>query len=319
MTYDMSLISFLKLEGAGNDFVVLDLRKLPPAAPVNRATPATSATPSRRRAGTAAHGGANGAPSPLDRRLVRPGRAWIRALLDRRRGVGGDGLLVLVPTAPGALPVARFRNPDGSRAAFCGNGARCVARLLLEGREAGEEVRFRLERTPVAARRGSAGRVRVLVPVPVELDRPVQAPPVAAAAAGRWIDAGVPHWVVPVADLDCADLDRLAVPLRAWPALGRGGTNVTLAELSGGVVRVRTFERGVEGETLACGSGLAAAGWWAATVRGLGYPVRLRTRGGDELRLTRDPQARGLWLEGPVRKVFSGLLPGRPERYPRAR
>jgi diaminopimelate epimerase len=118
----------------------------------------------------------------------------------------------------------------------------------------------------------------------------------------------VPHWIVPVTSVDALDFAALARPLRAWPALGPEGTNVDAVEICGRMLRVRTWERGVEGETLACGSGLVAAGHWASTARGLKLPLDLATAGGDRLRLEADPAGRGLWLEGPARVVFAGTL-----------
>jgi diaminopimelate epimerase len=122
----------------------------------------------------------------------------------------------------------------------------------------------------------------------------------------------VPHWIIPVASVNDLDFATLARPLRAWPAFGPGGTNVDAVEIRGRALRVRTWERGVEGETLACGSGLVAAGYWASTACGLALPLTLATAGGDRLRLQADPAGRGLWLEGPARVVFSGRLAGVP-------
>jgi diaminopimelate epimerase len=263
-------LSFLKVEGAGNDFVLIDARRAPAAK-------------------------------------TRWSREAIRALLDRRHGVGGDGLLVLRPARRDAIVEVRFWNPDGRPAAFCGNGARCVAAFLLKNRPATAEAEFRLGRVRVLGRR-AGGRMAVLIPVPRSLEPPEGPPPVPLADQGAWYESGVPHWIVPVSRIEAVDLDALARPLRDWPALGAGGTNVDLVEVREGDVLVRTFERGVEGETLACGSGLAAAGWWAAQARGLPYPIRLRTRGGDRLRLEPDGAGRGLWLTGPVRIVFSGRV-----------
>lgn len=261
-------LPFLKVDGAGNDFVLLDAR-----------------------------GGA--AP--------RLSRAAVRTLLDRHRGIGGDGLLVVEDGPVRGDPLVRFRNPDGGHASFCGNGARCVALVLLAETRSGN-VAFRLGRVRVEARRARAGRVSVLVPEPRRLPVPDVRPPMRPAAAGAWYDSGVPHWIVPVLSVDALDLAALARPLRAWNVLGPGGTNVDAVEIRGRVLHVRTWERGVEGETLACGSGLVASGYWASTTRGLPLPLDLRTAGGDRLRLEADPAGRGLWLEGPARIVYRGTL-----------
>jgi len=279
---------FLKVDGAGNDFVLLDVR-----------------------------GGAR----------PRLTRAAVRDLLDRHRGVGGDGLLLIGDGPVTGEPRVLFRNPDGGAASFCGNGARCVALVLL-GDTRMECVSFRLGRVRVEARRSRPGRVSVLVPYPRLLPAPAAQPPVRVAkaawlprgghppegarraVAGAWYDTGVPHWIVPVASVDAIDFAALARPLRAWTALGPGGTNVDAVEIRGRVLHVRTWERGVEGETLACGSGLVAAGYWGSIACGLALPLTLATAGGDRLRLDADSAGRGLWLEGPARVVFAGRLAG---------
>ncbi len=275
------VVPFVKWEGGGNDFVLLDHRSLPSAG---------------------------GAP--------RLSAARIRTWLDRHRGVGGDGLLVIARTGPGRAARVSFWNPDGRRAAFCGNGARCVAAYLLAGDPATDAATsFRFGRVRLRAARSAPGRYRVELPPPRPLSRPRGRPPLRGAAAGVWIDTGVPHWVVPVRDraaLESLDLATLAPPLRRWSLLGPGGTNVDFAACSGNEIRLRTWERGVEGETLACGSGLAAVGVWAVESGRARYPVRLRSRAGDRFRLERDASGR-LWLEGPAHPVFEGRITiGRP-------
>lgn len=270
------VVPFVKWEGGGNDFVVLDHRSLPSAG---------------------------GAP--------RLSAARVRTWLDRHRGVGGDGLLVVATSGRGSDARVSFWNPDGRRAAFCGNGARCVAAHLLAGDpapDAATSLRFGPLR--LRAARSAPDRYRVELPPPRPLPRPRGRPPLRGAAAGLWIDTGVPHWVVPVRDhaaLESLDLATLAPPLRRWALLGPGGTNVDFASCSDDEIRLRTWERGVEGETLACGSGLAAVGFWAVESGRARYPVRLRSRGGDRFHLERDASGR-LWLEGPARPVFQGTV-----------
>jgi len=260
---------FLKVEAAGNDFVLLDRRRGP--------VPAL-------------------------------GKSLVHRLLDRHRGVGGDGLL-LVEAGPGT-PAAKVRywNADGGRAAFCGNGARCVALILLE-RSGPGEVEFLFGRRRLRARRTGGGRIAILTPPPCPLSLPRSRPPLPSRVRRWvWLDSGVPHWCFLADDLADLDLEAVAPPLRRWRSLGRGGTNVDAMCLRGGAVEVRTFERGVEGETEACGSGLVAAGFWAAEALGVPYPVSLRSRGGDGFRLRPDAGGRGLWLEGPARVVYRGEL-----------
>lgn len=285
-------LPFLKVEGAGNDFVLIDARQAP---------------------------------------LARPNARQIRALLDRHRGVGGDGLLWLESSEDG--PRVRYWNADGGRAAYCGNGARCVARVLLTGTRQ-REVEFRFGRMQLRARGGEGNRIAIRTPTPKLLPLPRRLPPMPRGVAPTWIDAGVPHWILPVDEVDVVDLERIAPAIRGWKPLGPGGTNVDLVGWRGRELCVRTFERGVEGETLACGSGLLAAAFWAAAFSAGSFgtgaadsrarEVTLRSRGGDRFRVRRDEDPRHLWLEGPAAIVFRGsgaiamLPPRKASGAPRA-
>ncbi len=271
-TDDKARLRFLKVEGAGNDFVLIDAR--------------------------------GKAEDP-------PRRTVIRDLLDRHRGIGGDGFLWLHDDPAGSAASVRYWNADGGVAAYCGNGARSVARVLLSS-TAGATLRFRFGRTLLHAR-ASGARIALRTPAPRALPLPRKLPPIPAGtllagAAPAFYDAGVPHWIIPVLDVDAIDLARIAPAIRAWPALGREGTNVDLVSLAGRVVRVRTWERGVEGETLACGSGLLASAAWAVE-QGRRLPISLSSRGGDRFRVSADADPAWLWLEGPARVVFRGEWP----------
>jgi diaminopimelate epimerase len=119
----------------------------------------------------------------------------------------------------------------------------------------------------------------------------------------HYVDTGVPHAVVFVPDIDEVNVDKVGRALRFNKALGRAGANVDFVEIKKNVLLLRTYERGVEGETLACGTGVVAA---AFVSRVLGFnrsPVRVAVRGGDALSVSFDNGPR---LEGPGRVVFSG-------------
>ncbi len=288
----MKHVRFHKAHGAGNDFVILDGRKGD---------------------------------------LQPPSRRQIRALLDRRRGIGGDGLLFLAARPDLAAVSVRYWNADGSPAAFCGNGARCAAALIL-GKGPVAEASLLFGRRIYRARRSGPGRIRLGLPVPRLMRIPDPVPPgvdefwsaeeIRVESAGEdrglrgkpsaaaWIDSGVPHFILPVPDVEKADIARLAVPVRFWPGPGPRGTNVDLVSEASGEWRVRTWERGVEGETPACGSGLAAAGFYAAFLMGRPLPVRLRSAGGDTFVLDGDPGGKLVWLNGPACIVYSGLMRG---------
>lgn len=239
---------FVKMQGAANDFVVVDHRD--PFLP----------------------GG--------DERLA----PLIRRLCDRRRGVGADGVLLLERGA-GVDFAMRYFNADGRPAEFCGNGARCLARLALDlGLGGGGEVRFSTAAGLQRARRTADGRAIELLFGTVEGAGPAETlEALDRTFRGRRALAGVPHFVVPLERID-------EVPVRAWgralrhhAAFGAAGTNVDfVARLGPGRVAMRTYERGVEDETLACGSGAMASALWAVA-EGESPPITVVTAGGDAL------------------------------------
>ncbi len=266
----MAKIPFLKMHGAANDFVVVDHRQ------------------------------------PF---LAEPLDDLVRHLCDRRRGVGADGLL-LVERDPEHDFAMRYWNADGGVAEFCGNGARCVARFALEhGLGRGGEVSFRTAAGSMRARRADGGRG-------IELSfgrvaRP--AAPFSVEAGGRRFDgqlvlAGVPHFIVPVERVEWVPVQEWGAALRHHPRFEPAGTNVDfVAGLGPGRVAMRTYERGVEAETLACGSGAIAVAAWSAAAEARPQ-VSIMTAGGDELRVRLDPEPDG-WmvaLIGPAEVAFQG-------------
>ncbi|MBI5598089.1 MAG: diaminopimelate epimerase [Elusimicrobia bacterium] len=226
-----------------------------------------------------------------------PGSAALaRRLCDRRGGVGADGLLAVRGRR------VEYRNADGTLA-FCGNGARCAAWWLNGGRRG--SVRFSLSGVPCSADTFPGG---------ARLRMPDASAPrtLAVRALGRdlrlaAVDTGVPHAVVRTAASRLPGYPVLVMGrlLRRHRAFGRPGTNVNFVSRSGSGLRIRTYERGVEDETLACGTGAVAA----ALCSGLPSPVAVRARGGLlSVSFTRrkDGGFTDVWLTGPVRLVFTG-------------
>jgi diaminopimelate epimerase len=261
---------------------------------------------------------------------ARRARAWPRdwrrisqALCDRHGGIGADGLLLL-ETARGADARMRIFNPDGSEAAMCGNGARCVARYVkaAAGEANGRPVTIETRAGRLQARvRGARVAMRLTDPAEPPRDLTVR-------VGGRRLrvtrlDTGVPHAVVFVPAVARADVLRLGRALRRHSAFGTAGTNVDFVEVARStppVLRVRTYERGVEAETRACGTGMAAAAiaaaWRRSTGRrGRAWRVEVRPRSGDRLIVTftvspARPRARvqDVVLEGPARRLFAGTV-----------
>ena len=263
-------VPFVKMHGAANDFVVIDHRR-PFLA------------------------------EPLEARIAR----WC----DRRRGIGADGVL-LIEADPEHDFAMRYHNADGRRAEYCGNGARCVARLALDlGLGRNGRVRFRTDAGVQEAERSADGRGITVAFGEVRGDG--EACAIEAAGRpfeGRLIRAGVPHFVTPVERVEWVPVAEWGSALRHHPRFEPAGANVDfVAPLSSGRIAMRTYERGVEAETLACGSGAIASALWAAS-RGAASPVSVVTAGGDELSVGFKRTERGfdVRLSGPAEVAFTG-------------
>lgn len=226
-----------------------------------------------------------------------------RRMCDRRQGVGADGLIVLEP-AEGYHFRWRFFNADGSRAEMCGNGGRCAALLAYRLGMAPRRVRFLTEAGPVEAEVGEGGQVSIDLPLPELRAEGLQL----EGFSFDWVLAGVPHAVALVEDLEL-DVEGMGRRVRHHPRFRPEGTNVDFARvLDRRRLAVRTYERGVEAETPACGTG-ALASAYAAWRRALVEPtLEVRTRGGELLGVELGP--RRARLRGEARVVFEGRWMG---------
>jgi diaminopimelate epimerase len=265
-------LTFFKMSGSGNDFVVFDAR-----------------------AGLAP--GLDSAET-----IVR--------LCARGTGVGADGVVFIEP-ATDALFRMRYHNADGSRAELCGNAALCSTRLAVEmglTRE-GHEFQFQTDSGPMRAR--MEGGVPEIFFAPVSEIKPTAPgiPPLEGEARLGYAVAGVPHLVIACTDADQADVIGRGSVLRRHPSLPRGA-NVNFVSASGSEWRYRTYERGVEAETLACGTGAVATAILLTEWGKTEDPVRLRTSSGEVLTVRLDRMG-DEWhpsLSGPARIVYEGML-----------
>jgi diaminopimelate epimerase len=231
-------------------------------------------------------------------------------LCARKLAVGADGLLYVNKAGADAVSL-RYFNSDGSEA-FCGNGSRCAAwwaysRGLMKNnkfllRTAGGEL-------PVDVKGTESVRMRMPDVEDVSLghggtwSKPVR--------SVHFLDTGVPHAVVPVYDLEKLDVGGVGRLLRFHKAFGTQGTNVDFVRVSGGKVYVRTYERGVEGETLACGTGITASAVALALAGEVKSPVTLEARSGDEFRVWLKPAGAGakeIYIQGPAKIIFEGEI-----------
>ena len=241
------LLEFTKMNGAGNDFVLIDNR-----AQKIKLTPA---------------------------QVVR--------LCHRQRGVGADGVLLLIPCASGKADWSwDFYNSDGSVAEMCGNGARCFARFVQKLTGVKSELTFETGAGIIRAKfHGERVTVSLTTPKDLRLDEKV--PLSTGTQAIHSLNTGVPHAVLFVPDVDQAMVQDLGREIRRHPHFAPKGTNVNFVQLLGpGSIRVRTYERGVEGETLACGTGVTASALIAARLHHFSSPVKVQVQGGDELEVS---------------------------------
>jgi diaminopimelate epimerase len=203
----------------------------------------------------------------------------------------------------------RYFNADGRPAEFCGNGARCVARRALElGLGRSGEVRFRTAVGPQRAVDGSGGAIELHFGRVAKPDEPVAVDAAGRSFVGRLIRVGVPHFVTPVERVEWTPLLEWGPALRHHPRFGPEGANVDfVARLGPARIALRTYERGVEAETMACGSGAMAAAV-GSMADGDPPPISVMTAGGDELRvgLTEAGDQIDVTLVGPAETAYAG-------------
>ncbi len=265
------ILSFTKMHGAGNDFILID-----------------------------------------DRALTVP---WhdhflMAALAARRTGIGSEGVILIQPSLTTNFRFL-FLNPDGTEAALCGNGLRCAAAFAHEIGAAPAVMDIETARGIVRAELVSAG-VKLHLPDPAEraYDRQVALP--GRRIHGHFINSGVPHFVVPVDNINDTDIVDDGRALRQHPDFAPEGTNVDFVTFTPpNRISMRTYERGVEAESGACGTGAVACAIVGVERFNMSLPVHVRTFLGFELTIDgdwRNKNCVGLTLTGPAKVVYRGTI-----------
>lgn len=240
-------------------------------------------------------------------------------LCDRHFGLGADGLVIL-HEAKNAHAGWHFYNSDGSRAEMCGNAARCVIRYLSD-RHYPEEIPISIE-TDVGIIRGKPleipGQIEItLSPKPIEKIEYEQKLIVAGENSFDvyCVNTGVPHAVLEVRDISTYPILDVGRRLLKHPAFGEAGTNVTFFQrLVGQKIKATTFERGVEHETFACGTGVAAAALIYSELYMQPFPIEVEVPGGT-LFVDVSPVSKMLLLQGPAEYVYKLELEEIPQRF----
>jgi diaminopimelate epimerase len=237
-------------------------------------------------------------------------RAWLAAIAHRRTGVGCEGIILIQPSDKADFRM-RFINPDGSEVDMCGNGARCVARLAHELQVAGSPMTIDTLAGILRAE-VHGGEVLLVMSEPrdfrlnqvLELD--------GRKVTYHFVNTGVPHAVIEMDALDAVDVKKMGAGVRYHAAFSPAGTNANFISVTGpSAVRVRTYERGVEDETLACGTGVVASALIAAKLGRVRNPVQVTPTGRDVLTVDfslTPTGAQGVTLRGPAAHVFRGEL-----------
>ncbi|HET9418822.1 MAG TPA: diaminopimelate epimerase [Chthoniobacterales bacterium] len=264
-------LRFTKMNGAGNDFVMID----------NRA----------------------GDLQLQPEQIVR--------FCDRHRGVGADGILLLEPAQNGADFRMRYYNRDGAEAEMCGNGARCFARFAKKVASAHDNVSFETPAGIIGARVHDE-LVTLNMSEPTDLRLNVRLEIDGEETYVHYINSGVPHVVVPVARVDVVHVTTQGAAIRRHKVFAPKGANVNFVEKRGPKrIAIRTFERGVEDETLACGTGVVASALLFSMLENVSGPIDVLVRGGNELRVGFDragDRFRDVTLTGPAEFVFEGTI-----------
>lgn len=221
----------------------------------------------------------------------------IQKLCDRHFGIGSDGLIELSKSDETDFAMT-FYNPDGYVANMCGNGGRCIAKYAFDHKIAGKNMKFSADDGVHEAIIIDDENVRIKM---------IDVKGISIFDDGMWTNTGVPHFVKFVDDIDKIDIDNEGRKLADDKRFAPERTNVNFIDKKNGF-RIRTYERGVEGETLACGTGNVATALCINTKFGTNSPIILNTKA-SQLKVFFEKNNNGytnIWLEGPAIKIFEG-------------
>jgi len=268
----MDQITFYKMSGSGNDFIIIDNR--------------------------------NGVVDENDL------QGFIAKVCRRKMSVGADGF-ILVEESENVDFKWRFFNSDGSKPEMCGNGGRCVARFAYLNGISGAEVSFETEAGIVSAQVKN-DRVKIKMPDPVDLKTNYNLELENGPLSLSSVNTGVPHVVVTADNLDDVEVVRLGREIRFHDRYAPAGTNVNFICVGNDdTISIRTYERGVEDETLACGTGSIAAAIVMHYKSKGKSPVKVITRGGGCLYIYFEEdngKFYSVFLEGDARVIYKGYL-----------
>jgi len=268
-----SKIEFYKYSGSGNDFVIIDNRK----------------------------------------GMIKTSRVKRAAieLCDRKNGIGGDGLLLLENSNKADFKM-QIINSDGSVAEMCGNGARCIAHFAWKKNIVSSDMKFETLAGIIDATVKENDVVKVKLTDPFGFKDGIKISYKNRKLNLHFINTGVPHTIMFVNNLEKIDVRYLGHFIRFHKKFQPAGTNVDFVKVvDKHNIIIRTYERGVEDETLACGTGATASALISSIIEGAVSPVKVKTRGGETLKVYFDingDEIKDVYLEGKVTPIFDGWM-----------
>ena len=263
-------LEFWKMEGSGNDFIIVDNRG----------------------------------------KIIQDGGELARKVCQRKKNIGADGL-ILIEKANKADFIMRIFNPDGSEAEMCGNGARCAAFFAYKKRIAGKECSIQTLAGKIQAKIRE-NKVKVKMREPSGLRKNITLEINGKNYSGFHVNTGVPHFVIFWEPIDGAPVKEVGPKIRFHQMFLPHGTNVDFVEIKDQRIIIRTYERGVEDETLACGTGAVASALVSHLTHKIPPPVRVKMRGGEVSIWFNFEEEKfsDVYLEGEVNLVYTGYLNG---------
>ncbi len=267
----MRTLNFTKMVGAGNDFILVD-----------------------NRLGV----------------LKKDAAKVARHLSNRKHSIGADGLILLEKSKKANIRMRIF-NPDGSEAEMCGNGVRCIAKFVAERKITASKLSIETVAGIIRAEvRGDIVKARLMDPKGLRLNLAIQVQ--GKNENVNFVDTGVPHAVKILNSVHNLAVNPLGRAIRTHKHFAPRGTNVDFISVKrGNAIEIRTYERGVEDETLSCGTGSTAGAIVAAALKGLKSPVSVHTRSGEVLKIyfsKKGSTFSDVYLEGRVRESFQGRV-----------
>ncbi|MBE05778.1 MAG: diaminopimelate epimerase [Verrucomicrobiaceae bacterium] len=266
------MLKFTKMDGAGNDFVIIDNRDL----------------------------------------NVSLDKDTVAKLCDRHRGIGADGFMAVESSQENGDYRMRYYNSDGNEAEMCGNGARCFARFVHNLKDH-ENKTIRIETVAgMITAEIFENDVQIMLSNPFDLKLNIPVKINEQPELIHFINTGVPHAIMVVDELDTINIKKIGSAIRHHEVFAPEGTNANFQKKDSlNTLSIRTYERGVEDETLACGTGIVANALIHDQLNDISPPVFVNVQGGDTLKVCWEKENdsyENVTLTGPAEIVFEGKI-----------